>query len=64
MKKRILSILLSVTLLCGSAAAGAETVLAAPADQASGPQREYPAGRLPLEVKELPEEAVSEPVAT
>lgn len=60
MKKRILSILLSVTLLCGSAAAGAETVLAAPADQASGPQREYPAGRLPLEVKELPEEAVSE----
>lgn len=60
MKKRILSILLSVTLLCGSIAAGAETVLAAPIDQTSGPQREYPAGRLSLEVKELPDEAVSE----
>lgn len=60
MKKRILSILLSVSLLFGTVAAGAETVTAAPAQQTSNVEREYPTGYLPLEVKELSQEAVSE----
>lgn len=59
MKKKILSILLSAILLFGCAAAGAEPVSAA---VGSGqPPEQYPSGGLmPFEMKELPEEAITE----
>lgn len=61
MKKRVLSILLSVSLMIGCMAAGTEAALAAPNDIPQQTERQHQAGGLlPFEERELPQQEIAD----